>query len=404
MSNVPPRRADSPGNWRRRAGPVLFSYGFRPFFLAAGALGALAMALWLPMWEGHFTLPTAFAPVDWHAHELLFGYLGAAMAGFLLTAVPNWTGRLPVAGPPLAALWGVWIAGRLAVATSAWIGAWVAMAIDVGFFLLFAALATREIAAGKNWRNLRVVALVLLIAAANAAFHIEAATRGRAGFGVRLGLAGAVLLISLIGGRIAPSFTRNALARAGAGRLPTPFARFDGATIAVSAVALAVWTALPVHPVSAALLVAAGLTQAARLARWAGERTWFEPLLFALHAAYAFIPLGFLLEALAILAPAALPASAAAHAWTVGAVGLMTLAVMTRATRGHTGRALADDRRTSACYALIVVAALARIAAGFAPAASFALFHVAALAWFAAMVLFLIVYAPMLARAPRSGV
>ncbi|MBL8589436.1 MAG: NnrS family protein [Methylobacteriaceae bacterium] len=399
---TPARRADSPQNWRRRAAPTLFSYGFRPFFLGAGVVGLAAIALWLPMWEGHFALPSAFAPVDWHAHELLFGYLGAAMAGFLLTAIPNWTGRLPVAGRPLALLWSLWIAGRVAVAISGVIGAVAAATIDVAFLLALAALAAREIVAGKNWRNLRVLSLVLFLGAANIVFHVEAATQGRAAYGTRMAIAGAVLLVSLIGGRIVPSFTRNWLARRGQGRLPAPFGRFDGATIAASAAALGLWIILPEARATAAALLIAGLMQALRLARWAGERTGAEPLVWSLHLAYGFAPLGFLLCAVAIVAPDALAPTAALHAWTVGLVGLTTMAVMTRATRGHTGHALAADRATTLLYLLLMLAVAARVAAGVFPAASFALFHVAALAWIGAMALFLYMYAPMLTRARRE--
>ena len=399
---IPARRADSPQNWRRHSGPVLFSYGFRPFFLGAGVVGLVAMALWLPMWEGHFALPSRFAPVDWHAHELLFGYLGAAMAGFLLTAIPNWTGRLPVAGRPLAALWATWIAGRLAVAISAWIGAPLAAAIDVAFLLALAALAAREIVAGRNWRNLRVLGLVLFLAAANLVFHVEATTQGRAAYGARMAIAGAVLLVSLIGGRIVPSFTRNWLARRGEGRLPTPFCGFDAATIAASAVALFTWIALPEQRVVAAPLSLAAALQTLRLSRWAGERTLAEPLVWVLHVAYAFVPIGFAAVAVSVAAPHVLAPSAALHAWTVGVVGVTTLAVMTRATRGHTGRALEADRATTLAFILLPLAATARVAAGVWPAASFALFHVAAFAWAGAMALFLYTYAPMLTRGRRE--
>lgn len=398
---IPARRADSPDNWRKWRGPALFSYGFRPFFLSAGAWGLLAVGLWLPQWEGHFALPSAFQPLDWHAHEMIFGYLGAAMAGFLLTAVPNWTGRLPVAGAPLMALWGVWVAGRLAVAFSAAIGAWLAMAIDVGFFVVFAAVAGREIVAGENWRNLRVLAVVALIGGADALFHVEAITRGRGDYGLRLGLAAGVAMIMLIGGRIVPSFTRNWLARRGPGRLPAPFDRFDAVSMAVAGVALALWVVAPETPATGVFLILGGLAQARRLWRWAPERTGGEALVWALHAAYAFVPLGFFATALAALSPGALAPGAALHAWGVGAVGGMTMAVMTRATRGHTGRALAADRATTLVYALIIVAALARLLAGFLPQAAFLSIHVAGFAWIAATGAFLCAYAPMLAR-PRK--
>ena len=137
--------------------PVL-SRGFRPFFLAAGVWALIGMALWLPAFTGAITIPTAFSPVDWHAHEMIFGYVGAVIAGFLLTAIPNWTGRLPVAGWPVAALAALWTAGRIAVLTSAWIGRPAAAVADAAFLTVFAALVAREVITGRNWRNLKVVA------------------------------------------------------------------------------------------------------------------------------------------------------------------------------------------------------------------------------------------------------
>src|SRR5215471_7992655 len=161
---------------RRRlyAGPALFSYGFRPFFLGGAVWAACGILLWLPQYEGEVALATAFGPIDWHIHEMLYGYLGAVVAGFLLTAVPNWTGRLPINGAPLAALAGLWLAGRIAVLFSAAIGPLVAAAVDVAFLAVLAAALLREIIAGKNWRNLRVVGVLAAFIAGNIVFHAEA--------------------------------------------------------------------------------------------------------------------------------------------------------------------------------------------------------------------------------------
>src|SRR5215468_1190985 len=161
---------NGPAALRRRldyAGSALFSYGFRPFFLGAAVWAALAIVLWLPQYFGHLKLPTAFAPLDWHIHEMIYGYVAAAVAGFLLTAIPNWTGRLPVNGYSLAALFGLWVAGRIAIFTSAVIGEDLAAVIDIAFLAVLAAAATREITAGKNWRNLRVLVMLLVLIAGN---------------------------------------------------------------------------------------------------------------------------------------------------------------------------------------------------------------------------------------------
>ena len=380
---------------RRRdyAGPALFSYGFRPFFLAAGTWAAFGILLWLPQYRGLFALPTAFGALDWHIHEMLYGYVAASVAGFLLTAIPNWTGRLPVSGWPLAALAALWLAGRIAILLSAAIGSIAAAVIDVSFLIVLAAVAAREIVAGKNWRNLRVLVVLGLLAAANIVFHAEVLLKGAADYGVRFAIAAVILLIGLIGGRIVPSFTNNWLARNNPGRLPVAFSRFDMATLALSALALIAWIAAPLHAATGALLILAGLMHVLRLARWAGDRTLADRLVLILHIAYAFVPAGFLLTGAATLTDA-VPASAGIHAWTAGAIGLMTLAVMTRATLGHTGNALHAGRLTQAIYALVFIAALLRIIAAFA--GSLALIDAAGACWIAGFALFVLTYGRLL--------
>ena len=384
---------------RRYEGPALLSYGFRPFFLGGAIFAAIAVLLWLPLRGGDIALATAFVPRDWHVHEMLYGYLPAAVTGFLLTAIPNWTGRLPIQGTPLLTLVLVWIAGRIAVALSAEIGWLAAALIDVSFLFLVAAATAREIAAGRNWRNLKVVAMVSVLLIGNVAFHLEAHFTGVADISIRVGIAGIVLLIAVIGGRIIPSFTRNWLARQKPGRLPSPFGRFDVAVIAASAMALALWVWRPEGPISGATLAVAGLLHLARLARWAGERTLRERLLLVLHVGYAFVPFGFLLCAAAAFDW--ISASAGIHAWTVGAAGIMTLAVMSRATLGHTNNALTATLATQAIYAAVIVAALSRVCAALEPARSEPLLALAALTWSLAFFGFAAAYGPALARPIR---
>jgi len=380
-------------------GPVLFSYGFRPFFLLAAAYAGIAILLWLPMYEGVLSLQTTFAARDWHVHEMLYGYLPAAVTGFLLTAIPNWTGRLPIQGMPLLVLVLVWVAGRLAIATSEQIGWAAAMMIDVGFLMLVAGAAVREIIAGSNWRNLKIVALLSILIIGNVAFHLEAHFRGAADLGIRAGLAAIVLLITVIGGRIIPSFTRNWLARQRPGRLPAAFDRFDVATIAASIAVLALWVGQPMGNVTGVALVAVGVLHGARLARWAGDRTVPERLLLVLHVGYAFVPLGCFLLAAASLAW--IGPSAGLHAWGVGAAGTMTLAVMSRASLGHTNRPLHASALTQAIYAAIVIAAVARIGATFATDWTLLLLHVAAAGWGLAFLGFAVAYGPVLAGPAR---
>ena len=251
---------------RRREfqGPALLSYGFRPFFLGAALWAALGVLLWLPQYFGEMRVPTHLGALDWHVHEMLYGYAPATIAGFLLTAIPNWTGRLPVNGPSLGALVALWLAGRVALLVSASFGP-LAAAIDLTFLIALAAVAAVEIVAGKNWRNLRVLLVLSVLIAGNIVFHAEVLLRGSADYGIRIGLAAILMLIALVGGRIVPSFTNNWLTRNNPGRLPIPFSRFDAATVGLSALALFAWIAAPAHPVAGAILIAAGVCALGRL-------------------------------------------------------------------------------------------------------------------------------------------
>jgi uncharacterized protein involved in response to NO len=384
---------------RAYQGAALFSYGFRPFFLFSAVYAGATVPLWLAVFAGHVSLPSAFAPRDWHVHEMLFGYVSAVIAGFLLTAIPNWTGRLPIQGRPLAVLFATWLAGRLAVTFSGLIGWEIALTVDAAFLVLLAAAAAREIVAGRKWNNLMVVGIASLLAAANIAFHVEAHLNGIAEYSTRAGIGLVVTLVCLIGGRIVPSFTRNWLARREPGRLPIPFNRFDAVAMAVGVCALMMWVVTPSGRLVAAALAVAGLLHVVRLARWAGYRTVPDRLVLILHVAYAFVPAGFLLAALSaaeVVAP-----SAGIHAWTGGAIGSMTIAVMTRASLGHTGQELSASIATQLVYASIVIAALARVCASLEPAHSFLLLMIAGLAWSGAFLGFALAYGPLLCRARK---
>lgn len=382
----------------------LFSFGFRPFFLGGAVWAAVAMVLWIGLLAGTWSFAGTYGAVAWHAHEMLFGYASAIVTGFLLTAVPNWTGRLPVRGGTLAALFALWLAGRAALLLVDRIGLIPAVAIDSAFLIVVALVILREIVAGRNWRNLKTVVLVAALAAANIAFHVEVLETGAPDVSIRLGVAAIIGLIMLVGGRIVPSFTRNWLVRQGAARLPAPFGRFDMAAIAIAGLALVLWIVLPENPVAGAALLAAGGLQAARLWRWAGTSTWREPLVLILHAGYLFVPFGFLLVGLSVLAPEAIPASDALHAWTVGAVAVMTIAVMTRASLGHTGRDLTATLPIRAIYIALGLAAVVRLAAPFAPgAATMPLLELAGAAWIAGFAGFAVVFGPMLLRPRFAG-
>ena len=387
-------------NWH---GPAILGFGFRPFFLSAAIFAGLAMVVWIGALAGAWVVPSNFAPVEWHMHEFLWGYLSAVVAGFMLTAVPNWTGRLPIVGAPLGLLWSTWALGRLAVFFSAGAPPFAVMAADLLFPALLIFMLGREIVAGRNWRNMKVLGIAGILFLANACFHIEAMGPAGAqqGYGVRLGIGAAILLIAVVGGRIIPSFTRNWLARRGPGKLPTPFDNLDKVVVVLSGLALLSWVALPEQQATGALLIAAGLANIARLARWAGWRCLAEPLVSILHVAYAFVPLGFLLVGVSVLWPELVTRSAAIHSWTVGAILLMTLAVMTRASLGHSGMPLLADRRITAIYLAALVAALARVGAGLWPEFSW-LLDLAATGWVLSFLIFAAVYGPLFLK-PKTA-
>jgi uncharacterized protein involved in response to NO len=277
------------------------------------------------------------------------------------------------------------------------IGIGPAAVVDSAYLIILTFVISREIITGSNWRNLRVAVLVALTALANIVFQSEVLIDHAPAYGLRLAIAAIVLLIIVIGGRITPGFTSNWLARQGTDTRPAPLSRFDIGSIAIAAVALVAWIAAPDWYGTAALLLLMTLVQAARLSRWAGERTWREPILLVLHIGYAFVPLGALMLALSILWPQFMTASAALHGWTTGAMGIMTLAVMTRATLGHTGRDVVTLPSTIVIYVAIAGAALARLAAPLLPQLYYELLLAAGAAWLLAFGLFILVYGPMLA-------
>lgn len=321
--------------------------------------------------------------------------LGAVVAGFLLTAVPNWTGRLPIVGWPLAGLFSLWVAGRIAIAVSQHLPATAVVAADLAFTVAFFAILAREIVAGRNWRNLVVLFILGLFLLANAVSHWEVGRGAHAahGFGLRLGLAVALMMIAVIGGRIVPSFTRNWLAKRGTGRLPVPpMQTFDKLALMALVGALLLWVVLPVAAASGAALIAAACLHFWRLAQWAGDRTWAEPLVLVLHAGYTFVPLGALMLGVAILQPDAVDPGPAQHVWLAGAIGLMTLAVMTRATLGHTGQTLTASPGTMAIYVTVIFSVALRLLGAALPARAGMLHALSGLGWIAAFGGFCAVY------------
>ncbi len=383
-----------------RTGPVLFSYGFRPFFLGAAIVAIAAMILWIAALAGIVEVGGSYSAHHWHAHEMLFGFSSAVVAGFLLTAVPNWTGRLPVSGRPLAGLFLLWAAGRLLMLAPDLIGLVPSVAIESLFLPVLLFICAREIVAGRKWKDLKVLGVLTVLSLANIGFHLNTLAGEHGGTVERLAVSAYLVLIMIIGGRIIPSFSRNWLNQRGETRFPAPYGRFDTAVIAVGALALFCWSLKPEQPATLVLAAVAGIAHAARLRRWRGLAVWPEKLLFILHVAYAFLPLGFV--AIALGDRIGLGDAGIMHVMTVGAMAAMMLAVMTRATRGHTGRQLTSSPLTNLSYAAILLAALLRPAADLLPAQAMTLYGLAGLAWLVAFGLFVVEYGPMLARVRRA--
>ena len=401
MTTIPAaRRTGGIPRGLSRTAPVLFSYGFRPFFLGAAVWAFAAMLLWVASLMGLVNFAEAYGPSHWHAHEMLFGYSSAVLAGFLLTAVPNWTGRLPVAGWPLVFIFAIWLAGRLALLASDTVGVLAGALCDSAFLPLILIVCLREVVAGRKWKDLKVIAGLLVLSIANMLFHAEAMGGAHPELAIRLAISAYVTLILIVGGRIIPSFTRNWINKAGRTDFPVAYNRFDTAAILCGVAALSAWLVLSDGPLVAAAAALAALLHAVRLGRWRGWTTTAEMLVTILHIAYLFVPLGFL--AIALAAADVLDATSALHVLTIGTVALMMLAVMTRASRGHTGRVLTASRTTTISYGAIILCAVLRPSASLFPEDLTVVYALSALAWLVSFGLFIVEYAPMLTRVRRK--
>jgi uncharacterized protein involved in response to NO len=391
--------------YRSQTGPVILSAGFRPFFLAAALWAAVGIPLWLAAYADGLLMPSLLPALVWHVHEMVFGYAAATVAGFLLTAIPEWTGRTPLRGGPLALLVALWAIGRIAVLFSAEIGAPTAAVADLSFPAAFLGVVTREILAGKNWRNLPILGALSLLLLGNLFVHLDALGIAQtSSLGNRIGIATLLLLISLVGGRIIPSFTRNWLVkmRPDVAAPAAQEGQFDRAALVVTALALAIWAIAPDAAATPWAALVAGIVLALRLSRWRGLRTAREPLLLILHVGYGWLALGLLLLGINGIYEY-LPATAALHALTVGAIGTMTLAVMTRASLGHTGRPLLAGPGTKTIYVLITLAAIVRILSPLAGERMELTLWLAGAAWSGAFGLFVILYGAALARPPGAA-
>lgn len=389
--------------------PRLFSYGFRPLFLCAALSGPLLVALWIAALSGWLPgFEPALPLVIWHGHEMLFGFVGAAIGGFLLTAVANWTGRPPVAGLPLALLVAAWLAARVALAVDMGLGPVLLLAIDAAYWLLLALFLGREVIAARNRRNYPIAGIVALFVVLVVCFHgdaVLAVQLGSQAFALRAALALVCLLIAVIAGRIVPAFTANWLrARGGLGpgpgtAVPAAFGALDRIAVAGLAAAGVAYAMAPRAEPTAVLLLVAGVLQLLRLARWHGHRTFPEPLLLVLHVGYGWLGLGLALLGTGLLWPALTP-GAGLHGIAVGAMAGLIVAVSARAALGHTQRPLTAGPALTVAFLLLQLAALARVVTDWFGAGWL---YAAAGLWIAAFLIYLWRLAPVLLGEPRGA-
>lgn len=377
-------------------GVAVFSYGFRPFFLGAALFAGVAIPVWIVVLAGVGDSTFLYPARDWHVHEMVFGFLPAVITGFLLTAIPNWTDRTPIRGYELMLLFTLWLAGRLLIAIP-WFTPLVSAIVDVGFLVAVAGLVWREIAAAKSWDRAPMGVLVSLLACANILFHVLTLNGMAADRTERAAIGMVMMLLTLIGGRLIPTFTDELLVGSGRAERPTSFSRYDGLSIALVGLAVVSWIVQPHSMVTGWMFVTAGLANLGRLARWYGWLTWREPLVLILHVGYGWFALSLLILGGSILG-IGLPAEDAVHAFTAGAVGAMTLAVMTRASLGHTGRPRHAGPLTVCIYMLVNVGAVLRVFGPMTGLSSNLVMGVAAGSWSGAYLLFAMVYGPFLLR------
>ena len=377
-------------------GVAVFSYGFRPFFLFSALFAGVAIPVWILVLAGVGDSTFLYPARDWHVHEMVFGFLPAVITGFLLTAIPNWTDRPPIRGYELVLLFTLWLAGRLLIAIP-WFTPLVSAIIDVGFLVAVAGLVWREIAAAKSWDRTPMGVLVSLLACANILFHVLTLSGIAADHTERAAIGMVMMLLTLIGGRLIPTFTDELLDGSGRAERPASFSRYDGLSIALVGLAIVSWIVQPHAMVTGWIFVTAGLANLGRLARWYGWLTWREPLVLILHVGYGWFALSLLILGGSTL-EIGLPAEDAVHAFTTGAVGAMTLAVMTRASLGHTGRPRHAGPLTVCIYMLVNVGAVLRVFGPMTGLSTNLVMGVAAGSWSGAYLLFAMVYGPFLLR------
>jgi uncharacterized protein involved in response to NO len=387
---------------------ALFEYGFRPFFLAAGLYAALSLFAWLAIWFGFADWYGPWAGPRWHAHEMIFGFALAGVAGFMLTAIPGWTGTSARRGVPLAMLVLLWLAGRAAMWASAAVPAPLVAALDLAFLpglaLAVAGPLIGKARAARSPRNLVFLVFIAVLWTADLFMQLDplGVTANAGAIGERLGRDCLLLMIGLVGGRIIPAFTRNTLKAEGQEAAPRSFLALDAVALGGLALMLLADVAFGEGAISGVLAAIAALANGCRLAFWQPLRTRAQPMLWVLHLGYAWLVAGLALKAASDLG-GWVPDMAAMHALAVGAIGTMLVAVMSRAGLGHTGRRIVASPATVAAYVLISVAAVLRVLATFLLDLYGPLVAASGLLWCLAFALFAAVYLPVLVSPRADG-
>lgn len=375
----------------------LLRLGFRPFYLGTALLACLAVPLWIAIFLGRIQVPLPMSPLLWHAHEMLFGFAAGVVVGFLLTAVKAWTGLETARGPLLGALALLWLAARLASLVAPYA---VYATLDMLLLPAVAAVLLRVLIKAGNKRNIPLICLLLLMAAANLVFHLSVlgivAVPAVSALYAELALI--LMVVSVITGRVVPMFTRNVTP----GLVINMPRKFELSLLAVTAVALALWVFAAPAPVVLVASLAAGVMHAVRLWKWHPQVTLKRPILWILHASYAWLPLGFVLLALAQLGWVV--PSLAVHAFAVGVIGGLIIGMVTRTARGHTGRPLQPSRGEVVAYALVMLAAVLRVLVPAVQPAWYAYaLEGAACLWAIAFAIYLVIYTPWLMRTRLDG-
>ena len=405
----PPLKIEDPIDQppRPSSGFALFNYGFRPFFFFAGLFGAGSILIWVGVYVGHVDLNLTSPPVLWHAHEMLFGYAAAAIAGFFLTVVPNWTEAKAQKGPVLMGLTVLWLLGRMAVWGQGSLPyTWVAV-LDMTFLIGLTIVIVRPLIRSQNRRQLLFVPILLSLIVGNAMTHLSVLGIFDLGAfdlgeqGITLAIDAVLVLIAIMGGRVTPSFTSSFLGHA------NPNVKVLQNATLNKAVLVASWTVLTVDQVAAGsvysgtMFMIASILHLVRLLGWQGWRTLSNPLLWALHLGYLWFVVGMALKGLADFG--FIEPTSALHGLTIGAIGTMTLAIMSRASLGHTGRPMKAHPAVVVAYVLLSGAALARLSVAWWPDMALELIMGSAVMWTGAFVLFFIIYAPILCRPRIDG-